>query len=42
MDAVWYHKTVELTEVEVKGRVLLHFGAVDYDTRVWINRGWTA
>ena len=31
MDAVWYHKTVELTEVEVKGRVLLHFGAVDYD-----------
>ena len=37
MDAVWYHKTVELTEVEVKGRVLLHFGAVDYDTRVWIN-----
>lgn len=37
MDAVWYHKTVELTEVEVKGRVLLHFGAVDYDARVWIN-----
>lgn len=37
MDAVWYHKTVELTEVEVKGRVLLHFGAVDYAARVWIN-----
>ena len=37
MGAVWYHKTVDLTEVEVKGRVLLHFGAVDYDARVWIN-----
>ena len=23
--------------MEVKGRVLLHFGAVDYDARVWIN-----
>lgn len=37
MDAVWYRKTVSIP-VEWKGRkVLLHFGAVDYDATVWVN-----
>ena len=35
MPAVWYRRTVALK----KGgdRVLLHFGAVDYECRVWVN-----
>ncbi|MDE6815856.1 MAG: beta-galactosidase [Lachnospiraceae bacterium] len=35
--AVWYHRTVILTGRQLHGRVLLHFGAVDYECRVWIN-----
>lgn len=35
--AVWYQKTVELTKEQLAGRVLLHFGAVDYECRVWVN-----
>lgn len=35
--AVWYLRTFELTDSQRKGRVLLHFGAVDYECRVWIN-----
>ncbi len=35
--AVWYRKTVTLTEEQLSGRVLLHFGAVDYSCEVWIN-----
>ncbi|MBQ2833905.1 MAG: beta-galactosidase, partial [Clostridia bacterium] len=35
--AVWYKRSVVLPE-EAKGkRVLLHFGAVDYLTEVWVN-----
>ena len=34
---VWYHRTITLTGEELKGDLLLHFGAVDYDARVWIN-----
>ncbi len=37
MPAVWYRRTVELPEGWERKRVLLHFGAVDYETRVWIN-----
>ena len=37
MLAVWYRKTVQVPE-DWKGRhVLLHFGAVDYDTTVWVD-----
>ena len=37
MLAVWYRKEVAVP-AEWKGRsVLLHFGAVDYDTTVWVN-----
>lgn len=37
MRAVWYRKTVTLSEEQLRGRVLLHFGAVDYECRVWVN-----
>lgn len=35
--AVWYQKSVALTKEQLKGRVLLHFGAVDYECHVWVN-----
>ena len=37
MDAVWYRREVEISESELGGRLLLRFGAVDYDTEVWVN-----
>ncbi len=37
MRAVWYHRVVTLTDKQTEGRVLLHFGAVDYECRVWVN-----
>ncbi|HEX8463046.1 MAG TPA: glycoside hydrolase family 2 TIM barrel-domain containing protein [Abditibacterium sp.] len=37
MPAVWYKKRVQIP-AEWKGqKVLLHFGAVDYDATVWVN-----
>ncbi|MES3038091.1 MAG: glycoside hydrolase family 2 TIM barrel-domain containing protein [Bdellovibrionota bacterium] len=32
----WYQREVEILKVESK-RTLLHFGAVDYSARVWVN-----
>lgn len=37
MAAVWYRRTIELTEKQLDGRIILHFGAVDYETVVYIN-----
>jgi len=37
MLAVWYRRAVNLPENWAGKRVILHFGAVDYDARVWIN-----
>lgn len=37
LNAVWYRKTVTLPAEWSGRRVLLHFGAVDYDTTVWVN-----
>ncbi|PAP76188.1 glycoside hydrolase family 2 protein [Rubrivirga marina] len=34
--ACWYEREVELPAPD-GGRVLLHFGAVDYEARVWVN-----
>lgn len=34
---VWYRKRVELTPEDRGDRILLHFGAVDYQARVWAN-----
>ncbi len=35
--AVWYKRNVYVTEENLRGRVLLHFGAVDYKSYVYIN-----
>ena len=35
--AVWYRKKIEITEENLKGRVFICFGAVDYYTTVYIN-----
>ena len=35
--AVWYHRAFPVTEEQLRGRVLIHFGAVDYDCRVFVN-----
>lgn len=35
--AVWYLRTFSVTKEQLAGRVLLHFGAVDYEAHVYIN-----
>ena len=35
--AVWYGRSFQLPEGWEDKRILLHFGAVDYDCRVWVN-----
>ncbi len=35
--AVWYRRTVSLSKDQLLGKVLLHFGAVDYESRVYVN-----
>ena len=35
--AVWYKKKVDIPAEKLNGRVVLHFGAVDYFSRVWVN-----
>ena len=35
--AVWYQRSFTVTEQQLQGRVLLHFGAVDYEAHVYIN-----
>jgi len=37
ISAVWYRRTFRLEPAQTAGRVLLHFGAVDYHAVVWIN-----
>ncbi len=37
MLAVWYKKTFDLPSHWSNQRVILHFGAVDYKTEVWVN-----
>ncbi len=37
MTHVWYRRTFDLPAAMVGKRVLLHFGAVDWYTRVWVN-----
>ncbi|HJE58860.1 MAG TPA: AbfB domain-containing protein [Nocardiopsis listeri] len=36
-DRVWYRRTVEVPDSWDGDRVLLNFGAVDWDSRVWVN-----
>ncbi|MBN1807761.1 MAG: beta-galactosidase [Planctomycetes bacterium] len=35
--ACWYRRSFELPDDWNDGRILLHFGAVDYAARVWVN-----
>ena len=35
--AIWYHRRFELPAEWAGQRILLHFGAVDYDCRAWVN-----
>ena len=35
--AVWYRKNVNITAEQLEGRVILHFGAVDYETKLYVN-----
>lgn len=35
--AVWYRRTIVITGEQRKGRVLLHFEAVDHRCHVWVN-----
>lgn len=35
--ALWYRRTVEVPKAWRGGRVLLHFGAVDWESTVWVN-----
>jgi len=35
--AVWYHRNFEIPAEWSNQRVILHFGAVDYDCRAWVN-----
>ncbi len=37
MAAVWYRREFTIPDDWASGRVLLHFGAVDYYTEIWIN-----
>ena len=37
MRCVWYHRTFSLPQDWKDKRVLLHFGAVDYEMTVWVN-----
>ena len=34
---VWYRRTVDLTKEQLSGRVVLHFGAVDYRCEAFVN-----
>lgn len=37
MNSVWYKREFDIAEAQLQGRVLLHFGAVDYEAIVYIN-----
>ena len=37
INAVWYRRRIVLDETQLNGRVLLHFGAVDYECHVFVN-----
>ncbi len=35
--AVWYRKEIELSEKQLSGRTIIHFGAIDYECTVFVN-----
>lgn len=40
MNVVWYKRDFDITEEQLKNRVVIHFGAVDYDSTLYINGEW--
>lgn len=36
-EALWYRRTFETPGLDDGGQLLLHFGGVDWETRVWVN-----
>lgn len=34
---VWYKRSINLSETDIKGRTVLHFGAADFKTTVFVN-----
>ena len=37
MEAVWYKRKVFLSAEQISGGVIIHFGAVDYESRIYVN-----
>lgn len=37
MPSVWYHRTLDIPDEWTDKRVILHFGAVDYHCKAWVN-----
>ena len=37
ISAVWYRRKFEISKAELQGRVFIHFGAVDYHAKVYVN-----
>lgn len=37
MEAVWYQRFFKIDDALKGSRIILHFGAVDYEARVWVN-----
>lgn len=37
INSVWYKREIEIEESKLENIVFLHFGAVDYETTVWVN-----
>ena len=37
MPSVWYHRTLDIPDEWADKRVFLHFGAVDYHCKAWVN-----
>lgn len=37
MAAVWYKREFSIPDAWMNGRILLHFGAVDYEAEIWVN-----
>ena len=36
-EKLWYRRTLDVRKPKAAGRVLLHFGAVDWEAKVWVN-----
>lgn len=37
MTSVWYKRIIDITDEQLKNRVIIHFGAVDYSCDIYIN-----